>query len=223
MIKALSSLVIIVVIVAAGWYLLSGKGNISAATVATVNGTSITRDQLTSLESQMATQQGLVATSTAVQAQFQTVALDSLIGQALIEQEAKKAGVTASSTAVDTQLASIKAQFASDSAYQQALTDQKMTETDLRAQISKNVLLNTYLEQKLNLSAATTTDAEIQAAYKLVKSQQTGTVPPLAQVRSQIVSMIVQQKQQDAITAYVAQLRSTADIKILIATSTPAL
>lgn len=219
-----------VVVVAAGWYILSRPASDKSAavtgandTVATVNGIAITRSQLTAMESQIAAQQGVAATSTAVQAQFQTAALDSLIGQVLLEQAAKPAGVTASSTDVDAQLASAKAQFKTPDDYEKALAAQGMTEDDLRAQISKGLVLNAYLERQLNLSTATATDAEIQAAYKEIASQQTGTtIPPLSQVRDQVARMIVQQKQQVSINAYITQLRSTANIQILIATSTPA-
>ncbi len=214
--------VIVVIVVAVGWYTLSGHDSANG-TVALVNGTPITRAQLTKAESQIAAQQGLSATSTAAQAQFQSNALDSLIAETLLSQAAQKAGITASSSAVDAQVASAKSQFSTPSEYQLALAAQGMTEADLRAQISKNFAINTYLEQQLNLANATATVAEIQAAYNQVKAQQApGATPlqPLAQVRTQVAQMIVQQKQQQSVSAYVAQLRSVADVKILIATST---
>lgn len=221
--------VVAVVVVVAGWYFLFGpaanKSTVTDANgiVATVNGTPITRSQLTASESQIAAQQGMVATSTVAQSQLQSDALNSLIGQMLLEQVAQQAGITASSTEVDAQLASAKAQFSTQSDYEQALVAEGMTENDLRMAITKNLVINAYLEQQLNLSTATATPAEIQAAYKQVSSQQTSTpIPPLSEVRDQVAKMVVQQKQQTSINAYVAQLRSTANIQILIATSTPA-
>ena len=222
--------VTVVVVVAVGWYILSGHtANLNAAmtgvndTVATVNGTSITRSQLIVSESQFAAQQGLVATSTAVQAQFQSNALDSLIGMTLLEQAAQKAGIIASSTEIDARLASTKAQFSTQAEYDKALTTQGMTEVELRTQISRNLVINSYLDQQLHLASTTATSAEIQSAYKQIASQQTGTTtPPLSQVRDQVAQMVVQQKQQTSVNAYVTQLRSGANIQILIATSTPA-
>ena len=226
--KTVNSVVIVVVVVAAGWYILSGhgvggSGAIAGAndTVAVVNGTLITRSQLTKMESQIAVQQGLSATSTAVQAQLQSNALNSLIGETLLSQAAEQAGITASSTEVDAQLATTKSQFSTSAAYEQALAAQGMTEADLRTQISKNLVVSTYLEQKLSLSTATATDAEVRTAYSQISAQQKGT-PPLNQVRTQVAQMVVQQKQQNSISAYVTQLRSAANVQILIATSTPA-
>jgi hypothetical protein len=220
--KIISALVIVVAVVAGGWYALSGHG--SNTVVATVNGAPITSRQLSLAELQVASEQGITATSTAAQAEFQSPALDLLIGQVLLEQAAEQAGVMGSSTAVTAQLAAAKAGFSTQSEYEQALAAHGMTEADLRTQISTNLLINTYLDQHLNLLTATATDAEIQAAYNLVSSQQSGKtpVPPLAQVRPQVAQMVVQQKQQQSVDAYVAQLRSAATIKILIATSTPA-
>ena len=224
--KTIGAVVIIVVAVAAGWYVLSrhaANGTAGAnEAVAMVNGTLITRGQLTTLESQMAAQQGEAATSTVAEAQFQSAALNSLIGTALLKQAAQQAAVTASSTEVDAQLASAKGQFSSQSDYQKALAAQGMTESDLRAQISDTLVINTYLEQQLHLSTATATDAEIQTLYKQLAAQQTGTSTPPLSSADQVAKMVVQQKQQDSVNAYVAQLRAAANVQILIATSTPA-
>lgn len=227
--KALMTVVAVVIVAAAGgWYFWSHPMNYFGGTpaastnasdpVATVNGTPITRGQLTTAETQIAAQNPN-ATSTAAQVQIQSSALDSLIGRELLLQAAAKAGVTASSTQVEAQLAAAKAQFPTQDAYQQALTAQGLTEDALRAQISGDLTLQAFLGAQLNLSSATTTEAEIRAAYAQASSTQAN-MPPLAQVHDQIAQYLVQQKQQAAVAAYVQQLRATADIKILIATST---
>ena len=225
--KTIIAVIIVIVAVAAGWYILAGhigSGSSGNEAVAIVNGATITRHQLTMSEMQIAARQGEAATSTAVQAQLQPDALNLLIEQTLLEQAAEKAGAIASSTEVDSQLASAKGHFSTQADYDKALAAQGMTEGDFRTYISKNILINAYLEQQLNLAAATATPAEIQAAYTQVKSQQGSgaNIPPLNQVRDQVAQMIVQQKQQQAVNDYIAQLRSAANIQILIATSTPA-
>ncbi len=226
--KTISSVIVVVVVVAAGWYLVKhGTGGSSAVLganepIATVNGTTITRAELTAEESQIAAGQGLSATSTTAQAQFQTDALNTLIGQTLLMQAAAQAGITASSTEVDAQLAATKAQFPTPADYEKALATQGLTEDDLRTKIGQNLVLNAYLEQQLKLSKLAATDAEVKAAYDRVAAQSGTSTPPLSKVRPQVEQMVVQQKQQESVNAYVAQLRSAADVKILIATSTPA-
>ena len=221
--------IVLVVVVAGvgGWYFWSHPistaapaATTSGATVATVNGTPITQSQLAAAEAQAAVQYGPGATSTEAQAQIQSAALNSLIGRELVAQAAQRAGIAASATDVDTQLAAAKAQFQTPDEYQQALTAQGLTEDALRAQISEDLTLQAFLEQQLHLSAATTTEAEIQAAYNQVVAGQTN-APTLASVRDQIAQALVQQKQQASVNAYIDQLRAAADVQILIATSTP--
>lgn len=222
-------MIVVIVLIAIGvgaWYYY-GKDNGGAAgvsnpgaTVATVNGTAITAGQLASAETSLEAQVGATASTTDEKVQLQSAALSSLIAQALLSQAASAAGVTASSTEIEAQLAQAKAQFSSDSDYQQALSQRGLTEATLRDQISQSLMIQAYLDKQLNLSAATATDAEIQTAYNQVASQNSS-VPPLDQVRDQVAQAVVQQKQQAAINQYVQQLQAQANVQILISTSTP--
>lgn len=220
--KGIIYTVIAVVIIGGGlaWYLLGGTGGASAA-VATVNGTAITRGELDTMESQIATQSGLSATSTAVRSQFESAALESLIGQQLLIQAARQAGYAASSTAVDTQVAQAKSQFKSQSEFDSALATQGLTESQFRERVSENLTIRNYLDNKLALSSATATPKEIQAAYDNI-AQSSSNTPPLSQVRDQVAQLVVQQKQQKLVGDFISQLRAKADVKILISTSTPA-
>ena len=222
-------LVVVVLIAVGVWYFTSSgramPGSTATTTtasvttnndtVATVNGTPIMRNKLVATEAQITTQLGVTASTSAQQAQLQTQALDSLIGQVLLSQAATAAGITASSTLVDAQVQAAKTQLGSDAAYQQALTAQGMTEADLRTQVASGLAINMYLEQQLKLSTITASTAEIKAAYDQVAKAQTG-VPPLAQVQAQVKQSVIQQKQQVLINAQVQKLRAAADVKILI-------
>lgn len=216
------AVLVLVAVAAIGWYAVSRPVGANAA-VALVNGTAITRGQLTTLESQIAAQQGLSATSTTARTQFESAALDTLIGQTLLKQAAVRSGIVASSTQVNAQVSAARASFSTKDEYEKALAARGLTEADLQTQISENFIINEYLEKQLVLSAATATDAEIKTVYDQLSSRQTSSpTPPLSQVRSQVAQMVIRQKQQAAVSAFVAQLRKTANIKILIATSTPA-
>ena len=223
--KTISAIIVLAVVIAGGWYALSRTANTGGndEIVATVNGTSITRYQLTASEIQIASQQGVTATSTEALAPFQAGALDLLIGQTLLLQAAKQAGITASSTATEMQLTSTKAQFNDESTYQQALAARSMTEDDLRSKISDGLVIQAYLDQQINLSTLAATDAEIKSLYDQLTSQQpsTSTPPPLNQVRDQVAQLVAQQKQQEATNTLVAQLRAAAQVQILVASSTP--
>lgn len=226
--KALIAIIVLLIIGAGGWYLVSsGTLNLNqfmqpggsadstdtATTVATVNGENISSAQLAAAAAQINAQNGTSTITTPAQVQAQ--ALDSLIAQMLLVQAVKKAGIVASSTQVEAQIQAAKTQLGTQAAYEQALAAQGMTEASLRAQISADLAIQEYLSQTLNLSAITATDAEIQTAYKQASEQQTD-VPPLSQVRDQVQKFVIQQKQQQLINAQIQKLRSEGDIKILI-------
>ena len=224
--KALIAVVVLLIIGAGGWYLVSsGTVNLSqftqskapegstATAVATVNGETITSVQLSAAVAQINAQNGTSTITTPAQVQSQ--ALDSLIAQALLVQAVKKAGIVASSTQVEAQVQAAKTQLGSQAAYEQALAAQGITEETFRAQLSSDLAMQAYLNQTLNLLAVTATDAEIQTAYKQASEQQTD-VPPLSQVREQVQKFVIQQKQQQLVNTQIEKLRAEADIKILI-------
>ncbi len=216
----IAGVLVVLLAAAGGWYYLSGKSATPAAvagasdTVATVNGDKILRSDLTATEAQITAQQG-AATTTDAQAQLQSQALDSLISRKLLAQAAQQAGIVASSTEVAAQLQSDKAQFQDDASYQQALAAQGMTEADLEAQITANVVINDYLDQTLNLSSVTASDAEIQSTYDQLSAGQTN-VPTLAQAHDQVEQVVIQQKQQILINAQVQKLRAAGNVQVLI-------
>lgn len=218
--RTIVAVFVLAVVVGVGWYALSRPTGANAQTVATVNGTPITRAQLETEEAQIGAQMGATGSSTAM---FQDAALNSLIGTTLLKQEAAKAGYSASSTAVDSQLAAVKSQFQSTQDYQKALKTQNLTEDQLKTQIADNLMIGQFLQKQLNLSEATATEAEIQQTYNSEVAQQPSSTntPKLAQVHDQIAQMIVQQKQQQIVAQYIQQLRAAAKIKIMISTSTP--
>ena len=220
--KSIAGVVAVIVLGVGGWYVFAhgapGMGGGSA--VATVNGENIMQSDLTSTEAQLAAQQGVGATTTADRAPFVAAALDSLVSQVLLRQAAVKAGITASTTAIDTQLQSIKSQFKTDAEFKQALASRLTTEAQLRTQIQNNLVIQMYLSHAIDPSSATTTEAEIKAAYDSVAAHQPN-VPPLATVHAQVAQMLMQQKQQKLLLDHIAKLRAEGNVKILISTSTP--
>ena len=226
--KALIAIIVLLIIGAGGWYLVSsGTLNLNqfmqpggsadstdtATTVATVNGENISSVQLAAAVAQINAQNGTSTITTP--AQVQTQALDSLIAQTLLTQAVKKAGIVASSTQVEAQIQAAKTQLGTQAAYEQALAAQGMTEESFRAQISADLAAQEYLNQTLNLQAVAATDAEIQSAYAQASAQQAD-VPPLSQVRDQVKQFVIQQKQQQLVNAQIQKLRSEGDVKILI-------
>jgi parvulin-like peptidyl-prolyl isomerase len=186
-------------------------------TVARVNGEEITRTELENSETQLATQQGIDIGSldTATREQLQAQALDALIANALIQQVVASSGIVATEADVDAQINTIRGQFQDDAEFQEALSGQGPSEAGLREQVRGEMVTQTYLDQTLDLASVTVTDEEVNALYEQ-EAVVTEDVPPLEDVRGQIESFVIQQKQQELLAAHIQQLRSAADIEILI-------
>lgn len=216
--------VVVVLLLGLGaWYLIdmqTGSGTGAASgnePVAIVNGEEISRADFNTLQTQIAMQQGVDPSTldAQMQAQLQTQAADVIVSQALLRQAAARAGITATEEAVNTQLETIKTQFGSEAAYEEAIATEGITEEELRAQIQTDLATRAYLEQELDLSSVTATDAEIQRLYEEAVAGAED-APPLTEVHEQVEAMVIQQKQQQLVAGLLADLRAEADIEMLI-------
>jgi len=220
----LISIVGVLVIAAGAWFLFS-NGGISpqngtqeiSDTVARVNGEEITRTELENSEAQIAAQQGVDVTSlnAANREQLRVQALDTLIANTLIQQAVANSGLTATEADIDAQIETIKGQFQDDAQFQEALLGQGLSEADLREQVRREVVTQAYLAQTLDFTSITVSDEEVNALYEQ-EAAAVEDVPPLEDVRDQIESFVIQQKQQELLAAHIQELRLAADIEILI-------
>ncbi len=132
--------------------------------------------------------------------------LDDLVDQRLIDTDAARKKVKVSADDVDAKLKDIKKQFPTDVAYRQALDSQHLTEFELRDRIRRSLLV-----QKLVGDQGPASDAEVQQAFDQGKdTQYQGKT--LDQVKADIQTQLTQAKQQDASTAYLANLKKNAKI-----------
>jgi len=137
-------------------------------------------------------------------------ALDSMINQKLIDDEASKKGITVTSDEVSTQIKTIEDQLkAQGQTLDQALSAQGMTQADLEKQVLTQKKLEKLLADKIAV-----TDAEVAQYIKDNKV----TVPAgqEATYNTQIKNQIEQQKFSDAATALVGTLRSQAKINYYV-------
>lgn len=143
----------------------------SKDTVATVNGTAITRTEFDKQVAATEKQNPSAFTGTSgakVLAEFKKSLLDRLIENELIRQAAVKEGAKVTSTEIDKQVASIKSGFEDDAAFTAALKSSGMTLADLRSSVSDQLLYQ-YLYNKVAPTVAVT-DKEISAYYEKNKA-----------------------------------------------------
>jgi parvulin-like peptidyl-prolyl isomerase len=163
----------------------------SGGAVATVNGAPITQAEFLRAAGQ------------------QDQALQSLIDQKLILQEAKKENVTIPDSEVNSEVGTIKQQLGTDKDFATALQRANLTEPQLREQIRTQ-----KLAQKMGAKSVTISDDEAQSFYTQNKAQY-GT-QTFDQAKDQVKTQLLQSKQNEAIQTWIADLRSKAKIVINI-------
>jgi len=223
--KILIIVIVGIIAVAAGaWFYFSGgempgqeSSSESPDVVARVNGQDIGQAELEASEAQIAAGQGVEVSSldAETRSQLREQALDNLISRALIQQKAKEMGIAAAEVDIDAQIESIKAQFEDEAGYQATLNQEGLSEAELRSQIADEMVIRAYIEQALDLESVTATEEEVRAEYEQAAAANEG-FPELSEVRGQIESSIIQQKQQQLITQHIQGLYAEADVEILI-------
>lgn len=191
--------------------------------VAVVNGTEISRDLFTdTYEGQFAqaAAQAEAAGQEVDQDLLKTTVADNLVSSELLRQEADRRGITASpegrAAAIDELLQA--SQLASEEELRAAFAEQGIDDAEFDAQLADQVKLDTLLADEAG--DTTPTDEEIQEAYDAAKAQQeaegdtTTPIPPLEDVREQIVEQLSGGKTSEAAQALIVQLRESADITV---------
>jgi len=221
--KTILLIIIGILVVAAGAWLLFFGGEASpqnstqdpADVIARVNDQSITRAELDNLEAQIAQQQGIDKASldASGREQLQAQTLDALISNALLLQAT--VAVTVAESDIDAQVETIRGQFSDEAQFQEALSDQGLSEEDLREQVRGEIATQVYLEQVLDLESISVSEEEVATLYEQ-EAAVSEDVPPLEEVRGQIEAFVAQQKQQELLAAHIQELRADADIEIFI-------
>jgi len=222
--KYILIVVVAVVLMGGVWLYLSGSTAPKGVSlsdipevVARVNGKDISGSDLANFEIQLASGQGIDVASLDGESrkQLQTQALDALVSNMLLFQAATALTITATEADVDAQMTTIKSQFQDDTEFEALLLAQGITEADVREQIAIDIVIQAYLVSTLDFDAITVTEAEIIAMYEQEASL-VEDVPSLEEVTDQVEVFLVQQKQQELLSAHIADLYADAEVEILI-------
>lgn len=122
-----------------------------AGTIALVNGESITRAQLDMelkrVEKQAQMKQNPIDPSNL--GQIKKELLETLINRELLYQESRKKGYVIQPAELDSEFESIKARFANQQGFQQALTDMDITEADFKEQVKRGLSIQKLLGKEI--------------------------------------------------------------------------
>ncbi len=223
--------VAVLVVLGGAYYGLTYKKNSvakvdTAASVATVDGVAIPRSEYdTQYASAVSTYQtqGVDINDSTKLTQIQAQVMDNLVNNELLRQASVKAGITAPQTDVDAQYQTLLAQAGGAEQLKTQLAAIKISDTQLRENIAKQLAIRTYILSKIDISSATSTSAEVTQFYNdNVKGQKDA--PALKDIKAQIEAQIVANKQQTLLNALISSLRTGAKIELkapAIASSTP--
>lgn len=207
-------------------------------TVATVNGEAIKGidyngmlQQLQAQAQQQAQQQGQQAAPMkgAALKQVKKQAINALVGNQLILQDADKRGIEPSKAKVQKQIDATKKQYKTKKKLDAALKSSNMTMKQFRARTTDQVQVQAY--EKKVIGPIKVSDGQIKQYYKQYAAQakaqqaqqaqqgqqgQSSQVPPLKKIKPQIKQQLQQQKQQQEVGKIIKKLKAKSKVKVFV-------
>lgn len=188
---------------------------------AIVNGEKITKadyeKNLLQLQN-AATAQGADAADEAVQSEIKKQAIDVLVNTELLRQEARKDGSDVTPDQVEARYQEIVTSLGGVEALKAKMTELGITEESLRKDIEGEILIQGHLAKAVDTSSVAVSEAEVKAAYEQITATAgpAATIPPLAEIKTQLEAQIKTNKEQELVNAYITKIRETATIEVLI-------
>lgn len=183
--------------------------------VAVVNGEEIVNaDLATSIGqfSQAATAQGVDTSTPEAQAEIRGQALEVLINTELLRQQANAEGIEVTSEEAAERLAEIEAEIGGAEVLAERMETLGVDTEQLRADIREELLIQRLLDSVFESSDIEVTEEEIEEVYAQAGGAEAD-LPPLEEVREQIVTQIETSKEQQIIEEYITELRAEAAIE----------
>lgn len=222
----LITIIILLILGAGGWYAVSSglfsssENNDGTSAVAIVNEEKISRSDFDKLQKQIVAGQGIDLESLKGEElkQLENQIIDELIARTLLRQTAERAGVNISQEEVNEQIELMKSQFGEGVTFEKALSNEGLTESELRSRINNDLTVQSYVNNELDFASITASESEIETAYsQLIEARGAeGEAPSLEGIRKQVEQFVIQQKQQQMLSEFVKKLRTEADVEVLL-------
>lgn len=166
--------------------------------------------------------------------QIRQQALDQMIQQEVLLQNAERSGLIPSEETVEEEIDSIRSQFESYEEYEIALEQNMLSENELKETLVKELSIEAYVGD--NIPEVDVTDEEIEEYYRQYKTQQEEQikameasgediqedqmammeVPGIEEIKEELKAGLTQQKEQEHLMALIDELLKDSDIEILI-------
>lgn len=155
--------------------------------------------------------------------QIQTQAINSLVQEEVLFQEAKEKGFEASDETVNEQIEAVKSQFPSEEEFSVELEKQNLTEDKYKEMVTKEIVISEFLQSEIK--EVTISEEELQAAYDQYVDQmkqmaeQTGEeteIPDFEDSKEQLEMQLSQQNQQEQMSKIIEELLEENEVEIYI-------
>ncbi len=193
------------------------ESNDKSTVVAVVDKEEIIRSELDSYTNQIAVIQKvpLPDKDTEERKNFERQALDQIINNILLHQDAVKQGIKVAKEEIDSQYHLIVSQIGGQEKMNEILTKTGMTEDHLRKDLERQNIIEKYfdfLKEKNEISAG---EEEIKDFYEKEVAPRHPEIK-LEKVESQIRQKLERQKLLEPVLEIIKNLRQEAEIKILL-------
>ncbi len=180
--------------------------------VVSVNGTEVMGDSYNSVYSMLKTQMAGSGQDVSDTEVVKEQAVNVLIEQQLIRQEAETLGLEVTDEEVQSEFDTIKEENGEQLT---AVLDQfQLSEDDFKRQLGDDLITNKYVESELDIKV---TDKEVEEYYNKLKEQSGDQeVGKLEDLKPTIKNQITQQKTATELQSKVAELKEDAEVETLI-------
>ncbi len=230
--RAYVGAVVVILVIAVGLvFLLEKEGRISTglftgviekmeanSPAAVVNDVKISMGEFNSSVEQlteMSSAQGVDVASPEVVQQIKTQAIDTLVNAELLRQAAVNEGMTATPEQIETRFSEIRDGIGGAEQLAARMVEFGVTEESLRRDIENEFLIQGLFNVKIATNTIEISEDEILAFYNNAGGAEAG-LPPLADVRDQVVAQIRFEKEQVLINEYLETLKADSEVEILI-------
>ena len=185
--------------------------------VATVNGEAVTRGELNAQIAQIAQnpQIQVPREGTEEHAQFERLVLDQMINTRLFLKEAEARDLAPSEAEIEAEFARVLGQFESEAAFESQLAAAGLSRADVREDIKEQltvVAFRAHLKVENNVEA---TEEEARALYERAVEEQ-GIEQSFEDIEEVVYAQVENLEIEQLIAALVQELRSEAEVEILI-------
>jgi len=205
--------VVIAAVLGAG-YVMYNRSEEGVAAI--VNGTRITEAELTeniAMMTKSAEMQGVDTSELTVTSEIRTQALQNLINNALLIGAAKKEGMGANEAAVQSAYDTLVTELGGEEELKTRMETVGLSSETLYKNIGERLMVDAYIESATDIEDLTVTDEEITAYLESIKTEGV-TLPPLEEIKPQIQSTLLAEKQQKLVNDLIEKLRTEAKITI---------